>query len=139
MKCLLAVLIIGAVLATQGVPTVVICSAPGAILTNLKYSITPDDVVPGQNITIAVSGDMSEKITDASLDLTASFDTIPIYHKTLNLCTDIKCPIPAGPFAYKIDHQIPNIPIHGQVGAKAVISSVTDNKQVVCVEVKVDI
>lgn len=140
MKALLLACAIAAT-AFASAPTITNCSPANALLKNLQYSLSPDSITPGQNITISVSGDLTASINDAQIALTASFMGIPIVNKKVDICQLEKnvCPIKAGPFSYKIDHQIPNIPISGTVDAKATITSQPSNDVVVCIDVKADI
>lgn len=139
MKFLLVAALVAAVaFASTGVPTVTICSAPNALLQNIHYTITPDNIQPGTNLKVSLTGTLTAAVESANVDLTASFDGIPVYHKTLDLCKDITCPVKAGPFSYTVQHQIPNVPISGTVDAKAVITA-QNNEQVVCANVQASI
>jgi hypothetical protein len=125
-----------------GVPTVTFCSVPGAWLQNVTYTLNPQNIMPGTELNITVSGMLTQTITKATLQLTASFDGIPIVSKKENVChmkkNPFPCPVKAGPLSYAIQHKIPNVPISGAVEAKAVLTSQT-GAQVVCVKVNVNI
>lgn len=126
----------------KGVPTVSFCSVPGAWLQNVTYSVSPNNIVPGTNLTISVAGMLTHTVTKATLQLTAAFDGIPIVNKKENVCklksNPFPCPVSAGPLSYDIHHQIPNLPLSGLVTAKAILTSQT-GAQLVCVKVSVTI
>lgn len=119
------------------VPKVTVCASANALLKNLKYTITPSNIIPGEKVTVTVSGDLSQEVTAANAIVSASFDGIPVYHKTLNACTlkEGVCPFPAGPFHYSIEHKVPNVPIHGSVELTAILDSEPSGAQITCVKV----
>lgn len=131
-----------AVTASSGVPTVTVCSAPNAWLTNLQYTISPNNIVPGVTLNVSVSGTLTQTVTKAMLQLSVTFDGIPIVNKKENVCTDTKnpfpCPIAAGPMHYDIVKAIPNLPLSGPLTAKAVLTSQT-GAQIVCLKVDVNV
>jgi len=127
--------------AIKGVPTVTICSDATALLQNIQYTISPQNVVPGVTLNVSVTGTLTQGFADGQMHLTASFDGIPLVSKTQDLCsfTQIHCPVPAGPMHIDVVHQIPNLPISGIVGAKAMLKTLPAKLQIACVEVTVDI
>ena len=137
----IAVLMCVVAVAFAAVPTIDICSASDALLTNLKIKLTPDSIVPGQNVTISVSGDLTKSVSDASAALSATFDGFPVFSKTMDPCKkDPKiCPFPAGTFKYDIEHVIPKIPMSGTVAAKAVMTAEPSGTQIVCLKISMDI
>ena len=140
-KSLILISFVAAVaFATEGVPVITDCSSSNAILKNLKYSWSPNDITPGETVEISFSGDMSQGATQLNLDLTASFDSIPIINKQMNICPELKgkCPVKAGPLSHQIKFTIPALPISGQIGAKAVLSDQT-GAQVVCLNLQLQI
>ena len=123
------------------VPKVTICASANALLRNLKYKVTPNNIIPGQNVTVTLSGDLSQEVTAANAIIEAKFDGLPVYHHTLNACTLKKgvCPFPAGPFHYEIDHKVPKVPIHGTVELTATLDSEPSGAQITCVKVSATI
>ncbi|CUG90758.1 membrane-associated protein, putative [Bodo saltans] len=134
----IAALLVAATVASTGVPVVTVCSASNALLQDLTYTITPNNIEPGSDLKIALKGTLTGEITSGSIVVSASFDNIPIITKTLNLCNELSCPVPKGPFQYTVAHNIPNLPVSGTVTAQATIDA-QNNQQVTCVDVTVSI
>jgi hypothetical protein len=124
------------------VPTVTDCSSPNAILKNLQYSWSPNDIEPGEEISISFSGDLTQSASQLNLDLVASFDSIPIINKQMNVCPLLKngqkCPVPVGKLSHDIKFTIPNLPISGEIGAKATLTDQT-GAQIVCLNLALNI
>ncbi len=137
----LLALVAAVAVATSGVPTVTNCSPANAIFKNLKYSWSPNDVEPGDKLSISFSGDLTQTASQLNLQLVASFDGLPIINKQMNICPLLKnptCPIPAGPLAHVIDFTIPNLPISGAIGAKATLTDQT-GAELVCINLAINI
>jgi len=127
----------------KGVPTISICSAPNALLQNVTYTVTPQNVMPGVMLNVSASGTLLQTVTNAKLVLTATFDGLPIFSKTMDPCNSksvkFQCPVNAGPLHYDFTHAIPNLPISGKVTAKAILTSLPSGAQIGCVKVTVNI
>lgn len=127
----------------KGVPKITICSSPSAILKNVTYTVSPQNIVPGVMLNVTASGVLTQAVTDAKLVLTATFDGLPIFSKTMDPCNSksahFPCPVQPGPLHYDFSHTIPNLPISGQVSAKAILTSQPSGTQIGCVKVSVNI
>jgi hypothetical protein len=132
------------IMADKFVPTVKFCSSAGAILQNPTYSVEPPNIQPGRNVTVKITGTLTQAISHAEAKLTASFDGIPLLHKSINLCAEAEkhgdklCPAAAGPFNFGIEHSVPPIPISGSIDLKAVVSNGA-GAEIVCVDVTGDV
>ena len=138
-KVVLVCALVAAVLAAA--PVVDICSKPGALISNVKYTINPDKITPGSNLTVTVTGTLSKNVAAAQVVASVKFDGIPFLSKTIDVCKmDPKiCPFAAGPFSYDITHKVPNIPISGKADLKAVMTSLPDGAQMVCVDIQANL
>ncbi len=141
-KCIAVLALVAAVaLATKGVPTVTNCSPSNAIFTNLKYTWSPNDIEPGDKVTISFSGDLQQTASQLNLQLVASFDGLPIINQQMNICPLLKnpsCPIPAGPLSHDVVFTIPNLPISGVIGATATLTDQT-GAELVCINLSMNI
>lgn len=135
---IIAAFCVVASLASTGVPVVTVCSASNALLKDLTYTITPNDIEPGSDLKVALKGTLSEEVTSGSIVVSVAFDSIPILSKTIDLCKELSCPVAKGPFSYTVAHNIPNLPVSGTVDAKAVITG-QNSQQITCVDVTVSI
>ncbi|KAL0207823.1 hypothetical protein P9112_010410 [Eukaryota sp. TZLM1-RC] len=79
------------------------CSGPDAAIRLEEYSISPDYIVKGGNVTISAKGALLRDITDgATAQVKVKFGAIPVIRETYDICRQakefdlpIQCPVPA--------------------------------------------
>ena len=133
-----AVVLVFAVVASANafVPKITSCATPGALLSDLKYSWSPNDVTPGTALTVNISGTLGASIADAQLTANVKFDGIPLINKKEDACK-LKagiCPFPAGAFFKTFTFTVPQIPIHGAVDAKITLYSEPSGDEITCLD-----
>ncbi|KAJ1547150.1 hypothetical protein HK405_006545 [Cladochytrium tenue] len=112
-----------------------VCSAAGDAITPENISYT--DVVPGTNVTVSLTGDLSTVVTTgASAHITAVWlGFITVLDVTVDMCADVTCPVQPGSnitisFSFPIPAEAPsgvtvNVTAYGYNG---------DGTELVCVE-----
>ncbi|KAJ1547152.1 hypothetical protein HK405_006547 [Cladochytrium tenue] len=112
-----------------------ICSAAGDAITPKAISYT--SVVPGKNVTVTLTGDLSTVVTaGASAHITAVWlGFITVLDVTVDMCADVTCPVQPGTditisFSFLIPAEAPSgvtvdVTAHGYNG---------DGTELVCVE-----
>lgn len=79
-------------------------SSCGTASDHLKINsitITPQQLVPGQQFTVAFDGTMDESVTSGSIHIEVKYIGIKIFEHTYDICSftsEVKCPIASGPF-----------------------------------------
>ncbi|KAJ1566619.1 hypothetical protein HK405_009073, partial [Cladochytrium tenue] len=92
-----ALLAVGSVvaspLARRDLDGFTICSAAGDAITPTGISYT--DVVPGTNVTVTLTGDLSTVVTTgATAHITAIWlGFITVLDVTVDMCADVTCPV----------------------------------------------
>jgi len=99
-------------------------------------SILPDPPVKGKNLTVIVTGTISKEITKGNLKLDVKYSFVTIMDKTLDLCQETSCPIPAGEFKKSITDVIPDVaPTTAVYYITATASDETD-EEILCAKVQ---
>jgi len=113
------------------------CGTASDSLTISGVTISPDPPVKGQNVTVAVSGSLSESITSGTVTIKIKYGIIYIVNETDNICTadpQITCPITAGTQAIKQTVLVPDTIPAGNYAA-GVSAYDQNNLQIFCVNV----
>jgi len=137
MKSLVAVLALAA-LAAAGTPTITFCSGPRAMLQTARYTLSPNNIVSNENLTIDLYGTLTGAVTNGTIQVDVWADGIHVVSQDLDLCeTAAKGPFPC-PFAQGALHlhyvaDIPTIPFAGKISASAEIKT-KEGVEVVCAQ-----
>lgn len=118
-----------------------VCSGETNKLGITDVTLNPDPVVPGENLSVTVSGKTTVDVTEGSAELDVKFMKIKIFHQTFDICKDlgVSCPIKAGQeWTGKITQPIPKELLKGKV---EVDIKLADDKKadLGCVDLKVQI
>jgi len=74
-------------------------------------TVVPDPPVKGQNLTVGITGTYTETVTSGTIKVTVKYGIITLLNKSDPLCgaeTGITCPIPQGPWTFKVTELIPS-------------------------------
>jgi len=127
-----------------GVPQVIFCNTTLEPLVVDSYTIQPDDIEPGETVTITLYSHLiGETVTSGTIEVSAYDGKFPIYNGNLDLCTElatigINCPLAPGPYNIQESFKIPNLPISGTITATTHILD-QNSKEIACVKVIVTI
>jgi hypothetical protein len=108
-------------------------SSDQATLNNVQA--TPWPPQQGQSLTVEIDGTSKEVVSSGNYDAKVYFLGIEVEDKTGTLASlGVTLPIPVGAFSFKKTHDIPNLPIHGQV--QLVLSATDQNgNELVCASI----
>jgi len=118
------------------------CGQAGDKATVSKITATPFPPVKGQDITVDVTGTVSEDVTTGSqYVITVTFDGIQLLQKNGDLCTlspKVPCPIKAGSLDVSDTLNVPSFAPSGNYGIQV---SATDqnNNELLCVSIQLQI
>jgi len=124
----------------RGVPDVIFCNTTLEPLVVNSYTIVPDNIVPGETITVTLYSTLvGETVTSGTIEVSAYDGKFPIYNGNLDLCTELKtigiiCPLTPGNYNIVETFSIPNVPISGTITATTHILD-QNKKEIACVEV----
>merc|ERR1712129_423021 len=122
-----------------GTPEVTFCNTSLTPLIVNGYSLEPNDIHSNENVTLKINSTLSEDVSNGTIHIDAKVRIIPVYDKTLNLCTELaqanmSCPLKKGPYDFEKTLAIPNIPVHGQITATVTIND-QNAKQLLCMQI----
>ncbi|KNC51455.1 uncharacterized protein AMSG_07650 [Thecamonas trahens ATCC 50062] len=109
----------------------------GFTVTNL--SLSPDPPVLGKNMTVTITGDLSEAISAGEFSVNFTFADVPVSRTTVSVCDIATCPVPPNPSAVFVFQAI--LPSQAPTGPYVtnIILSNSSLAQVGCVNVRFDI
>ena len=104
-----------------------------------SYSLQPDDIHSNENVTLKINSTLPEAVSNGTIHIEAKVRIVPVYDKTLDLCTEVSktnmsCPLKAGPYDFDETLEIPNIPVHGKVTATVTIDD-QNSTQLLCMKI----
>jgi hypothetical protein len=90
-----------AVSSVLGANTVKDCSAGTSVFKFGEASLLPDPVVPGENSTLSLSCVIPDGVTvdGGTAKYSLTLNGIPFPGTTDDLCTQVQCPLTAGPYS----------------------------------------
>lgn len=126
----------------RGVPTVRYCSEPDALLHDLKIHWSPDDVKPGEDVTLVLLGNLTQPVANMSVTASATVDgLIKLGPYTVDVCSLDKkvevCPLKAGPIRLEHKLKVPSWLPAGSVEVNANLFRTDDHRQVACLNVTI--
>uniref|UniRef100_A0A6C0BJ23 MD-2-related lipid-recognition domain-containing protein n=1 Tax=viral metagenome TaxID=1070528 RepID=A0A6C0BJ23_9ZZZZ len=76
------------------------CSSGKSLFTFVSGSLLPSPVVPGENATLSLSAEIpaGTTVADGTAKYSLSFNGIPFSPTTEDLCSQVACPLVAGPY-----------------------------------------
>ena len=93
-----------------------------------------------ENVTLSIFALLTEAVTSGKIHVDTKLGPIPVYKKSLDLCTEVEqggmsCPLKATNYNIKEVLPIPEIPVHGNVQATVTLTDQT-GAELMCMEVK---
>mmetsp|Transcript_74269 Transcript_74269/g.91223 ORF Transcript_74269/g.91223 Transcript_74269/m.91223 type:complete len:170 (-) Transcript_74269:66-575(-) len=122
-----------------GVPKISFCNATldPYIIYDIKWS--PNNVVPGETLTVSVIGRLTEEVTAGKIHEKATAAGIVVVDDTLDLCDEIppplKCPLSIGSLNLTQSVQIPKAPAVMVKSNTSIVDQ--NNNQLACILVSV--
>ena len=97
---MLALLLAFLAISVQAQNTVRDCSSGKSLFTFVSGSLLPSPVVPGENATLTLSAESpaGTTVVDGTAKYSLSFNGIPFSPTTEDLCSQVACPLLAGPY-----------------------------------------
>eukprot|EP00762_Andalucia_godoyi_P002432 ANDGO_02713.mRNA.1 Cathepsin B-like cysteine proteinase 5 len=116
-------------------------SSCGTSADHLKVSsltISPNPLARGQPFSVSFSGSLDEQVTGGSVAIKVSYQRIPVYGKTVDLCQLVQqggasCPLPAGPVTFTQSETFPSSPPKGTYEGQITITD-SNGQQITCIK-----
>ena len=95
------------------------CGTPSDHIHNLDISYTPEIISKGDTINLKISGNLDEDVTSGEINYKVLIGRFPVYQGTLQICSELKCPLLKGPLTITTSKKVPNQIIPGKYEIQA--------------------
>lgn len=119
------------------------CSSAKTLAQNIKVTMTPENPVSNQVVTMTVDYDLSQEVTDGQIYYSASLNGFPVINSKDDLCKTLKdgddpCPLEVGHHTTKSTVTMPNI--SGSLDSTMTWYSGQDKTdEIFCIHIQIDL
>lgn len=118
------------------------CTSKTAITQNIEVSCSPNQPEVGDTVTLIVTYDLLQTITEGSIVYQVNLNGFPVVNQKDDLCTDIAkgndpCPLAIGFHNTTASFQVPDV--SGDISGSVIWSQTPSNLQIFCLQFSFDI
>ena len=95
------------------------CGSSDDHIHDLDISYTPQIISKGDTINLKITGNLDEDVKSGEIDYKVLIGRFPIYQGTIQICSELKCPLLEGPLTISTSQKVPDQIIPGKYEIQA--------------------
>jgi hypothetical protein len=90
------------------------CGSSSDHIHDLNISYSPEIISKGDTINLKITGNLDEDVTSGEIDYKVLIGRFPVYQGTIQICSELKCPLSKGPLTLSTSQKVPDQIIPGK-------------------------
>ena len=95
------------------------CGGSADHIHDLDISYTPQIISKGDTINLKITGNLDEDVKSGEINYKVLIGRFPIYQGTIQICSELKCPLLEGPLTISTSQKVPDQILPGKYEIQA--------------------